>query len=137
VKPRGCFFGTTGRHTGGSFVASTTLYAGVRTSRTVAGPMVTRNGITLSPLPSQMIRNFSGSVGFDWGYPGSAAKQLALALLLDLTGSKGVALEFYLALATEVVAAWRGECWELTGAELRDWLARKKVSAAIVAGETR
>ena len=43
------------------------------------------NGKHLSPIPSQKIRNHSPD-GFSWGYSGSGCSQLALAIVLELTG---------------------------------------------------
>jgi len=43
------------------------------------------DGIPLDPEPSQGIRNHSPD-GFSWGYGGSGPAQLALAVILELTG---------------------------------------------------
>lgn len=43
------------------------------------------NGKFLDPKPSQKFRNHSPD-GFNWGYGGSGPAQLALAIMLKLTG---------------------------------------------------
>src|SRR5947209_15039234 len=48
----------------------------------------------LSPLKSLRLRNHSPD-GFEWGYGGSGPAQSALALLLDHTRNRGVALKLY------------------------------------------
>lgn len=51
------------------------------------------DGKLLSPLPSQLLHNHSPD-GFNWGYGGSGPSQLALAVLLELTGGPGNYQEF-------------------------------------------
>jgi hypothetical protein len=43
------------------------------------------DGIWLDPMPSQKVWNHSPD-GFNWGYGGSGPAQLALAIMLELTG---------------------------------------------------
>lgn len=43
------------------------------------------DGVELLPGPSQKIHNHSPD-GFNWGYAGSGPAQLALAIMLELTG---------------------------------------------------
>lgn len=43
------------------------------------------DGERLDPRPSQKVRNHSPD-GFNWGYGGSGPSQLALAIILELTG---------------------------------------------------
>lgn len=43
------------------------------------------DGKFLDPKPSQAVRNHSPD-GFNWGYGGSGPAQLALAIMLKLTG---------------------------------------------------
>jgi hypothetical protein len=43
------------------------------------------DGEYLDPAPSQKVRNHSPD-GFNWGYGGSGPAQLALAIMLKLTG---------------------------------------------------
>jgi hypothetical protein len=52
------------------------------------------NGLLLEPGPSQNLFNHSPD-GFSWGYAGSGPAQLALAILLELTGDKEFALEHH------------------------------------------
>ena len=57
----------------------------------------------LSPEPSQEIINHSPD-GFNWGYGGSGPAQLALGLLLDVTGDRKVAQHHYQVLKFYAVA---------------------------------
>ena len=45
------------------------------------------DGQLLDPRPSQKLRNHSPD-GFNWGYSGSGPAQLALAIILKLTGKQ-------------------------------------------------
>ncbi len=76
----------------------------------------------LSPAASQRLRNHSPD-GFQWGYGGSGPAQLALALLLDVTGNPALAQAFYQHFKFDKVAGW-GEEWEITSSDILDWLGR-------------
>jgi len=54
--------------------------------------------------------------GFNWGYPGSGAAQLALAILLDSLGRK-IAVAFYQTFKFKIVADW-GDSWKITDDEI-------------------
>ncbi len=94
-----------------------TLYHGVAGDG--PGPRTVRvNGRILEPRSSLMVRRHSPD-GFSWGYHGSGASQLALALLLDYTGSRDAALALYPAFRDMVVAAWPKHAeWWLTGEQV-------------------
>lgn len=94
-----------------------TLYQGVRHED---GVTVTRNGITLSPAPSQRIRNASPT-GFEWGYGGSGPAQLALALVLDATGDEYEARRAHQWFKWAQVSQW-GTTWSITAAGILAWL---------------
>lgn len=51
------------------------------------------DGKKLDPARSQKVRNHSPD-GFNWGYAGSGPAQLALAIMLELTGSSAGYQEF-------------------------------------------
>lgn len=51
------------------------------------------DGEPLDPRPSQSFRNHSPD-GFNWGYGGSGPSQLALAVVLEVTGSPNGYQEF-------------------------------------------
>lgn len=70
----------------------------------------------LSPLKSLRLRNHSPD-GFEWGYKGSGPAQTALALLLDYTRDRALALSLYQDFKFKVVATLSRE-WVLTGAEI-------------------
>ena len=63
------------------------------------------DGKELDPKASQAVVNHSPD-GFSWGYPGSGPSQLALAILLEVTGEKEVALSLYQQFKFDVVARW-------------------------------
>jgi len=75
----------------------------------------------LSPLKSLRLRNHSPD-GFEWGYGGSGPAQAALALLLDHTRNRGVALTLYQDFKFKVVAGLPDE-WELTGDQISEVIA--------------
>jgi hypothetical protein len=79
-----------------------------------------RDPVELLPDKSQKIRNHSPD-GFNWGYGGSGPAQLALALLLDYTGSETLARIFYQGFKWTVLASWQADEWQMTGAQLRQW----------------
>ena len=78
----------------------------------------------LDPQPSQKIVNHSPD-GFEWGYNGSGPAQLALALVLDVTGQPGVAAFVYQDFKDDFVARWGREVddrWSMTEEEIRSWV---------------
>lgn len=104
------------------------LYAGRRLGANEAAPVaVTADGRPLRPGASLRLVNHSPD-GFNWGYHGSGPAQLALALLLDHTGSAEVALNHYQAFKAAVVSTW-GAKWELTGEQIDEWLKAQEVRA--------
>ncbi len=77
----------------------------------------------LYPERSQRLINHSPD-GFSWGYGGSGPAQLALALLLDATGDKDLAMHHYQDFKWDVVAKWStGLSWDYTEQQIKDWLA--------------
>lgn len=74
----------------------------------------------LSPEPSQDVVNHSPD-GFNWGYSGSGPAQLALGLLLDVTGDREIASRYYQLFKADAVAQF-GESWEITEVAIRRWL---------------
>lgn len=88
----------------------------------------------VTPQPSLELANHSPS-GFGWGYSGSGPVQLALALLLDYTGDKDVALTHYTEFKNRVVSqldcSYPEGYWRLTGTDIEDTL--RKLSDDAVA----
>lgn len=94
------------------------IYRGYRYQE--AGELVvTKDGETLSPKPSQKLWDHSPD-GFQWGYAGSGPAQLALALLFDVTGDPEVSVRLHF------VAGW-GEKWEISADEIKTWIEKAKV----------
>lgn len=76
----------------------------------------------LSPAASLLLRDHSPD-GFQWGYGGSGPAQLALALLLDVTGNPALVQDHYQDFKFEVVASW-GEEWKITSQEILDFISK-------------
>ena len=95
------------------------VYAGREVAK-VGPSVVTRNGVPLSPEPSQQVHNHSPT-GFSWGYHGSGPAQLALALLLDRGVDEKWAARHHQDFKRAFVAGW-GDSWQLTGAEIDAWI---------------
>ena len=102
-----------------------TRYSGVKVS--AGGPQPVYKQLLpdgqrteVSPAPSQKLRNHSPD-GFQWGYGGSGPAQLALALLLDVTGDPGMAQAHYQDFKFYMVASW-GEEWSITSMDILEWL---------------
>ena len=77
----------------------------------------------LSPDLSLTVRNHSPT-GFEWGYTGSGPAQLALALLLDVTGDRATAEHHYQAFKASFVASW--DChggFSVSAKTIQQWIA--------------
>ncbi len=97
------------------------IYRGEQ-SQEIGSLVVTKDGVTLSPIASQVVYNHSPD-GFQWGYAGSGPAQLALALLLDVGLKAGPAMRYHQAFKRDFVAKW-GLKWQLTTEEINRWLER-------------
>lgn len=91
--------------------------------------LVYKDGRLLRPGRSQKVRNHSPT-GFAWGYAGSGPAQLALALLLEETTAE-TAQDFYQTFKAEVVARWQ-DSWEITSAEICDWINKERSQRLIL-----
>ena len=75
----------------------------------------------LRPAPVEGARQ-PPAVPFDWGYVGTAPRELARALLADCFGRKWASrAALYQALLDEVVVALGKAAWELTERDLAGW----------------
>ena len=83
---------------------------------------IEQNGsVALLPLePSLEIADHSPD-GFNWGYNGSGAAQLALGILYEVTGNAELARNCYQMFKWDHVSRW-GERWEIAEREVREWL---------------
>ena len=106
-------------------------YHGVRLSDGKSAVRV-EEPISLSPSPNRRILGilplhlevFNHSpTGFEWGYGGSGPAQLALALVMDATGDKALALRHYQDFKFRFVAGW-GETWRISAKEIQDFVAK-------------
>jgi hypothetical protein len=82
--------------------------------------VVTKDGNLLSPAESLKVVNHSPT-GFEFGYLGSGPSQLALAILLDVTGDERLAVQHHQAFKWAFVAGW-GERWEISSEQILEWL---------------
>lgn len=83
---------------------------------------VLKDGKRLSPRASLKVRNHSPD-GFSWGYHGSGPAQLALALLLDVTGDARLAEHWYQRFKADRVAGWPQDGgWVTTTESIERWL---------------
>jgi len=99
-----------------------TTYEGIPERTRRGGFKVYKDGRPFSPRPSQKLVNHSPD-GFAWGYGGSSPAQLALALLLDVTGDKELAMHNYQDFKWDVIARFPlGQSWKLTDVEIGEWL---------------
>lgn len=82
----------------------------------------------LDPGPSQKLWNHSPD-GFNWGYEGSGPAQLALALLLDHTHNKDLAVRLHQLFKRDVIARLpQRSDWELSAEQIEAWLAKNEKS---------
>lgn len=84
------------------------------------GTSVTVDGRPLGLRASLRVRRLS-PCGFEWGYSGAGAAQLALALLLDVTGDPLAAVRAMHWFKWAVCHSW-GRRWTITAGEIRRWL---------------
>jgi len=70
--------------------------------------------------PSLKLWNHSPD-GFQWGYSGSGCAQLALAILLDLTGSPKLSLRVHQLFKRHFIAT-SGPHLAITEPDIREWL---------------
>lgn len=70
----------------------------------------------LDPAPSRALWNHSSE--FNWGYGGSGPAQLALALILDATGSPGLAIKHHQDFKFRFVAGW-GASWKIHAGQIK------------------
>jgi Family of unknown function (DUF6166) len=79
-----------------------------------------------TPLdPALDVRRHSPD-GFNWGYGGSGPAQLALALLLNVSGDIDTALAFYQRFKAEIIVGLDADDWTLGEGQIRDWLIRAR-----------
>lgn len=83
------------------------------------------NGRILDPARSQALVNHSPD-GFAWGYSGSGAAQLALALLLELQDDEDFALREYQNLKTDIIAGLDQLKFHLHEDVIRKWIKDRK-----------
>lgn len=84
------------------------------------------DGIKLSPAQSLKVLNKSPD-GFAWGYAGSGPSQLALAILLALTGDEKFAKEHYQDFKSSYIAKLpMNEDFELDINEVNNWIAGQR-----------
>src|SRR5215469_13551398 len=83
--------------------------------RTIRGVNVSVNGVPLNPRLD--LRNHSPT-GFEWGYGGSGAAQLALAILADYLADHNQALDLYQRFKWQIIAHLPWKRWVLGNNEI-------------------
>ena len=72
-----------------------------------------------NPVDARLdLRNHSPT-GFEWGYEGSGAAQLALAILADCVGDE-LAVQYYQGFKRRIVASLADKGWTLSEEEIRE-----------------
>lgn len=72
--------------------------------------------------------------GFQWGYGGSGPADLAYSLLLDATGDREVAEQWYQEFKWDYVARWEtNSAWALSTKSIEKWLNERKNHAKVSA----
>lgn len=100
------------------------LYAGFKDPS--GHKVVTRDGRPLALGPSKKLWNHSPT-GFEWGYAGSGPAQLALALLLDATGDKDLALSLHQKFKFAKVANFKREAnFIIMRSEILEWVKQQQ-----------
>lgn len=94
------------------------LYTG---DRTIDGIQVTVNG---APLPTGEAQHRYSANGFEWGYEGPEAAQLAYALLADHLADPARAAALHAQFMRDVVANL-ANTWEITSEDIADAIGRK------------
>ncbi|QJX00245.1 DUF6166 domain-containing protein [Frigoriglobus tundricola] len=94
------------------------IYSG---ERSATGRIRVRvNGRPLNPRSSQDPNN-GAEDGFGWGFAGHGPAQLALAILLDVTGDSDADEFDQRDFQRQFVAQW-GDRWQITDVQVREWL---------------
>jgi hypothetical protein len=104
------------------------VYRGVRVSAGKCTVYVVAPNTGIGPekldlIPSLAVKAHSPT-GFEWGYLGSGPSQLALALLLDVSGRPDAALAHHQQFKEAYVAGWHSDHWELYRDDIVAWLER-------------
>ncbi len=94
--------------------------------RTIDGVVVT---VDDAPLPQRTDVRAISDDGFEWGFEGPAAAQLALAILVDHLGDAEKALALHQPFMEEIVANFSNE-WILTRADIDEAVAALSGQAA-------
>ncbi len=99
-------------------------YMGSRSLRRDGDVFVTKDGVPLSPKPSQKVWNHSPD-GFNWGYGGSGPAKLALAILLDVTGGAEYSVGLHQDFKWDIVAGWGDDTWDISTEQVWKWIKEK------------
>ncbi len=109
------------------------VYRGFPERTKEGGFLITKDGQPLDPQPSQKLCDWSLE-GFMWGSVSYGALQLALALLLDVTGSPELALHFHKEFEMEMIATIPGdEPWVMLEHTIKAWVRQKQILSGIKA----
>lgn len=65
----------------------------------------------------------------EWLDESRSSYQVALAILADCLGNRRIALSFYRDFRADVVSELDSHAWDLTAAQVHDWLVRKTIAS--------
>lgn len=83
------------------------------------------------PLPLRLHWWSHSPDGFNWGYGGSGPAQLALSILVEVTGDTALSLRLYQQFKWDVISKLAmDQGWTLSADEVLAWLARQLDEAA-------
>lgn len=96
------------------------LYRGVRQEREA---VVYVDNVKLDIEPSRKLRPSDAT--YEWGYLGSGPQQLAIAILLDATGSESTTLAHYTAFKYDFIGPAEFQGFTILESQIHDWLKKQ------------
>ncbi len=87
-------------------------------------------------LPTRYELFAQSKSGFDWGYTGSAAKQLAFSMLYQVCNEE-FARENAIDFAFDVIKTLNNRDWILNASEVLDWATKKGYSSSVSANDEK
>ena len=81
-----------------------------------------RDNVVSVPLPLRLDLRDHSPTGFEWGYGGSGPSQLALAVLVEVTGDEGYACARYMDFTDGIIASLPFAGWSLSAETVTEWV---------------
>lgn len=95
------------------------------------------DGKLAAPLDAGYRHMNQSPTGFDWGYVGSGAYQLAFGILLDYFNAPAPALLHFKDFAEREIATLNGERWEMSTEQIASALERIRILRSRAKSETK